>query len=112
MQDGPRERRPPCSRSPTPPHSPGTEQAILGATLIHEGTFPDLAEGLDLVDFFEECHQVLWRVMSDLHAAGSPIDLRTVQAALEDRGPPPLPTEVLPCHFVLGGEGRTPWKSA
>lgn len=66
------------------PHSAESERAVLAAGLLSPSLLPDLATRLEPDDFFEERHQILWLAYLDLMEQDKPVDLRTVQAALEE----------------------------
>lgn len=68
------------------PYSEECEKAVLGAVLLEPTNFDELRAILLLEDFYVERHQVLWGAMCHLAEAGSPIDLRTIQALLEAGG--------------------------
>jgi replicative DNA helicase len=66
------------------PHSEESERAVLAAALIdHERYLPMAAARLAVDDFYFERHQRLYSSMLELQAAGTDIDLRTLQARLE-----------------------------
>ncbi|HUP24673.1 MAG TPA: replicative DNA helicase [Thermoanaerobaculia bacterium] len=68
------------------PHSEESERAVLAAALIdHERYLPIAAARLAIDDFYFERHQRLYSSMLELQAAGVEIDLRTLQAKLEQR---------------------------
>ncbi len=72
-----------------PPHSPECERACLAAVLLRPELFDDVATALGpdpAVAFYVERHAILWKVYSELVQTGIEIDLRTLQARLEDRG--------------------------
>ena len=70
----------------TLPHSEESERAVLAAVLLDpERHLAPTAGRLDTADFYFERHQKLWDVVLDLHDQGSSIDLRTIQAMLEQR---------------------------
>ncbi|MCG8455199.1 MAG: AAA family ATPase [Holophagales bacterium] len=66
------------------PASEEAERAVLAAVLLR----PELIDDLPLFpsDFYVERHRRLFAVYRQLAADRRPIDLRTVQAALEERG--------------------------
>ena len=66
------------------PRAPEAEQAVLAACLLA----PEVLDDLDLTtsDFAEERHRALFTACRELRADGRPVDLRTVQAFLEDHG--------------------------
>lgn len=68
------------------PHSEESERAALGGAMLDANeVMPVLASRLVAEDFYSDRHQVLCRAMLDLHKQGDPIDLRTIQAILEQR---------------------------
>lgn len=67
-----------------PPHSEESERAVLAAALLDpERVLVELEVLLAPTDFYYERHQKIYRAMVKLRKAGSSVDLRTVQAALE-----------------------------
>jgi len=67
------------------PHSEESERAVLAAILLDPRLLPTVSGRLTDEDYFFEKHQVLYRAMLDLQEAGTEIDLRTVQAKLEQQ---------------------------
>jgi replicative DNA helicase len=67
------------------PHSEESERAVLAGVLLDPGRLPAVAERLTADDFYAERHRTLYQVMVDLQLAGREIDLRTVQAKLEQQ---------------------------
>jgi replicative DNA helicase len=70
--------------SPQLPHSPETERAVLAALLLNPASFEDLH--LEDSDFHLSAHRTVFRAYRELVQEGQPIDLRTVQGILEQRG--------------------------
>lgn len=70
----------------TLPHSPEAERAVLGALLLDQELFPQIAARLLPSDFYAEKHELLFAAMMRIHAEERPIDLRTLQAELEAAG--------------------------
>lgn len=68
------------------PRSEETERAVLGAILMESRIRDEIARTLRPEDFYETRHRVLYGVFQDLASEGTGIDLRTVQATLEQRG--------------------------
>ncbi len=66
------------------PKSEEMERAVLGGCLLN----PDqiVALGLEVEDFAGDQHQSIWRAILTLVGDGQPVDLRTVQAKLEEQG--------------------------
>jgi len=68
------------------PHSEESERAVLAAILLSPRLMPVVSGRLEPPDFYLERHQLLYQVMLELAERGSEIDLRTLQARLEQRG--------------------------
>ena len=68
------------------PHSEESERAVLGGILLDPATLPIISGRLRDEDFYLDRHQVLYRAMIGLQAEGVTIDLRTLQAKLEQQG--------------------------
>ncbi len=65
------------------PHSEESERAVLAGVLLDPGRLPAVSERLTAEDFYSDRHRRLYQVMLDLQHASTTIDLRTVQASLE-----------------------------
>ncbi|HEY7215229.1 MAG TPA: replicative DNA helicase [Thermoanaerobaculia bacterium] len=70
----------------TLPHSEESERAVLGGVLLDSSILPTISGRLRAEDFYHERHQILYQAMLDLREELVEIDLRTVQAKLEQRG--------------------------
>lgn len=69
------------------PQSPEAERAVLAAVLLDpEACLPLVRGVLRAGHFFLERHRILFKTFLALEEGKSPIDLRTVQASLEDSG--------------------------
>ena len=69
------------------PHSEESERAVLAAILLDaERHLAPTSSRLEPEDYYFERHKLLYRAMLALQEAESPIDLRTLQARLEQRG--------------------------
>lgn len=68
------------------PHSEESERAVLGGVLLDPTILPTISGRLRAEDFYGERHQVLYQAMLDLQEEQVEIDLRTLQAKLEQRG--------------------------
>ncbi len=75
----------PLERTASLPHSDESERAVLGGVLVDPGVFPTLSGRLTPEDFFAERNRVIYDAMLGVQAAGEPIDMRTLQAQLEQR---------------------------
>jgi replicative DNA helicase len=69
----------------TLPHSEESERAVLGGILLDPAVLPTIAGRLRPDDFYLDRHRVLYEAMLDLQDARVGIDLRTVQAKLEQQ---------------------------
>ncbi|HBL28278.1 MAG TPA: replicative DNA helicase [Acidobacteria bacterium] len=67
------------------PFSEESERAVLGGILLDPAVLPTISGRLRPEDFYVERHQVLYQTMIDLQEEQVEIDLRTVQAKLEQR---------------------------
>lgn len=67
------------------PHSQESERAILGGILLQPDLIDKVAARLQVSDFHLEPHRHLFASMTRLHRAGISIDLRTLQADLEQK---------------------------
>jgi replicative DNA helicase len=70
----------------TLPHSEESERAVLGGVLLDASILPTISGRLRAEDFYHERHQILYQAMLDLREELTDIDLRTLQAKLEQRG--------------------------
>jgi replicative DNA helicase len=67
------------------PHSEESERAVLAAVLLSPEALPQVAGRLVADDFYFERHQRIYDAMLALQVEQTVIDLRTLQAALEQR---------------------------
>ncbi len=72
-------------QSSTLPHSQEAERAVLAAILLEPSVLPVIAGRLKPDDYYLERHRLLYQAMLDLQEQQVEIDLRTVQARLEQR---------------------------
>ncbi len=68
------------------PHSEESERAVLAAVLLEPVLLPTVSGRLKPEDYYLEKHRLLYQAMLDLQDAGEAIDLRTLQARLEQQG--------------------------
>jgi replicative DNA helicase len=68
------------------PHSEESERAVLGGVMLDSTVLPTISGRLRAEDFYSERHQLLYQAMLDLQDEQVEIDLRTLQARLEQRG--------------------------
>lgn len=70
----------------TLPHSEESERAVLAAVLLDPRVLPTVSGRLRADDYYLEKHQILYQGMLDLQEDHTEIDLRTLQARLQQRG--------------------------
>jgi replicative DNA helicase len=68
------------------PHSEESERAVLAAVLVDPRVLPSVSARLRAQDFYLERHQHLYEAMLELTNEGAGVDLRTLQAKLEQQG--------------------------
>src|SRR6185369_14993480 len=68
------------------PYSEESERAVLGGILLDPQVLPTISGRLRPDDFYLERHQVLYQAMLNLQEEQVEIDLRTLQAKLEQQG--------------------------
>jgi replicative DNA helicase len=68
------------------PHSEESERAVLGGILLDPSVLPTISGRLRAGDFYSERHQLVYQAMLDLQEEQVEIDLRTLQAKLEQQG--------------------------
>lgn len=68
------------------PYSEESERAVLGGVLLDPSLVEQVATTLRVEDFYLERHMVIFRAMLQLHERQEGIDLRTLQALLEQQG--------------------------
>ncbi len=69
----------------TLPHSEESERAVLAGILLEPQVLATVAARLVEGDFYFERHQRIYRAMLDLQAAGTDVDLRTLEVRLEQQ---------------------------
>jgi replicative DNA helicase len=69
-----------------PPYSTESEQALLGGILADAKLFDAVADIITEVDFYDHGHRLLFRRIALLVAQNKPVDLVTVEAALQGAG--------------------------
>ncbi len=69
----------------TLPHSEESERAVLAGVMLDPRQLPVIAGRLIADDFYFERHRKVYQAMVDLQASDTEIDLRTIQARLEQQ---------------------------
>ena len=67
------------------PHSAESERAVLAGAMLDPALLPSVSGRLTADDFYAERHRILYRTMLTLQESGTEIDLRTLQASLEQQ---------------------------
>lgn len=66
------------------PKSAEAEQAVIGALLLDNGRWDDIAEQVVAEDFFFQSNRVIFQVISELSARGEPFDVLTISNRLRE----------------------------
>ncbi|MGY4674326.1 replicative DNA helicase [Ursidibacter arcticus] len=87
--------RTPQSKNPTDPqveqiniapHSLEAEQAVLGAIMLNNEQWDNVAERVQSTDFYNYAHKLIYEQMIELVRNHQPIDLITLDQALKNKG--------------------------
>ncbi|MDX1998397.1 MAG: replicative DNA helicase [Thermoanaerobaculia bacterium] len=68
------------------PHSEESERAVLASVMLDPSILPMISGRLREDDFFLDRHRILYEAMVGLQEGGAIVDIRTVQARLEQQG--------------------------
>ena len=69
-----------------PPQSLEAEQAVLGAILLESEVLFVVLEQVQIEDFYDRSHQIIFSAMIHLHEEHKPIDIITLTSKLKDSG--------------------------
>lgn len=69
-----------------PPHSVEAEQSVLGALMLNDDAWFNVAEVVEASDFYRAQHQIIFEAMTDLAGDAQPLDAVTVSERLQSRG--------------------------
>jgi replicative DNA helicase len=69
-----------------PPHSVEAEQSVLGALMLNNEAWFNVAELIGAHDFYRVQHQIMFEAMTELAADDQPLDALTVSERLQSRG--------------------------
>src|SRR5690349_22460567 len=67
------------------PHNVEAEASILGGVILRNDTLVNL-ESLEVDDFYDMRHKVVWQAIRNLEAAAKPIDVVTLEVEIEKQG--------------------------
>ena len=70
----------------TPPHSVEAEQSVLGALMLNDEAWFNVAEIVTARDFYRPQHQIIFEAMAELSADTQPLDAVTVSERLQSKG--------------------------
>ena len=79
-------REDPTSRLKVPPHSVEAEQSVLGALMLNNEAWFNVADKIEARDFYRAAHQIIFEVMGELANDNQPLDAVTLSEALQSRG--------------------------
>ena len=74
------------SRLKVPPHSVEAEQSVLGALMLNNEAWFNIADKIEARDFFRAAHQIIFEVMGELANDNQALDAVTISEALQSRG--------------------------
>ncbi|HEY5644910.1 MAG TPA: replicative DNA helicase [Pseudomonadales bacterium] len=69
-----------------PPHSVDAEQSVLGGLMLDNDAWFNVAEAVQVGDFYRAQHQIIFEAMADLAAEDDPLDALTVSERLQAKG--------------------------
>ena len=79
-------REDPTSRLKVPPHSVEAEQSVLGALMLNNDAWFNIADKIEARDFYRAAHQIIFEAMGELANDNQPLDAVTLSEALQSRG--------------------------
>ena len=68
------------------PYSTEAEKAVLGGIMLKNETWDIISDLVKEDDFHKEEHKLIYRTINNLQDAGKPVDVITVQEAIEGNG--------------------------
>jgi replicative DNA helicase len=75
-----------ATMAPVVPHSREAEESVIGSILINPEAYYDVAQFLQVDDFYIHRHRWIWESFTRLHERRSPIDFLTVSEELDQMG--------------------------
>lgn len=79
------------------PHSVEAEQSVIGSMIMDEEAIVTAVGILASEDFYQKSYGVVFDAMKELHEAGRPVDLVTLQTRLVEKNVPP---EISSLEFI------------
>jgi replicative DNA helicase len=71
--------------SKIPPQSLEAEQSVLGGLMLDREALDEVADLIEVNDFYKPSHQIIYQTIVDLHHKSQPVDLVTVLNALQSK---------------------------
>lgn len=68
------------------PNNFEAEQAVLGCALIDSEALLQIVSKLEIIDFYNDTHRKIFKVIKELYSATAPVDFLTVTDGLEKQG--------------------------
>ncbi len=68
-----------------PPQNIEAEFSVLGGLMLEREAFDQVSDLIGAADFYKPAHQIIYKVISELHQKAQPIDLVTVSNSLQTR---------------------------
>jgi replicative DNA helicase len=72
--------------APIPPHDLPAEQVVIGAMMLSFDAIGEVAEAMDVADFYRPAHATIYQAILGLYSSDEPTDPVAVKAELERRG--------------------------
>jgi replicative DNA helicase len=68
-----------------PPQNVEIEKGVLGALILDEQAFREVSPDLKVEHFYRDIHQIVYRVLCEIHDEGKPVDLAILEEELRSR---------------------------
>ena len=68
-----------------PPQNLEAEYSVLGGLMLEREAFDQIADIIGADDFYKPSHQIIFRIIAELHQKAEPIDLVTVTNSLQTK---------------------------
>jgi replicative DNA helicase len=68
-----------------PPQNIEAEFSVLGGLMLEREAFDQVADLIDANDFYKPSHQIIYKIIAELHQKAQPIDLVTVSNSLQNK---------------------------
>ena len=68
-----------------PPQNVEAEFSVLGGLMLEREAYDQVSDLISAADFYKPSHQIIYKVISELHQKAQPIDIVTVSNSLQTR---------------------------